>query len=711
MQRTSLIRRFVIALALATTAAFAYSAVATAGTFPLIICGSSARDPGDGLTWSATSPMVATAQCPYNGPGLELYVPANRTVVYNQTAAFKITAPAGITVYSIHVVNAYSSGIGSGGWWGEFYWNGGPGPIGRSGPLSDVQFNNGGCCSQTNLQSQTIGWFITCNQATCSSGNGGRVRGIGQLDLTAEEDQAPAIIASGANNLWYQNGWVRGMWPTSITATDPSGVCGAAVALGSLPAIFTPTPDTAPNRHSWQQCPQQTVPATVDTSASDGTLGRGEGGMQLRLTATNTANVTANPTKTVYVDNAIPTISLSGPTDAPSTAGTQYITAAGSAGPSGVSGIGCSVDDAPYQWYRQASVPVPVTGVGVHRVTCYSANNATDVSGGVARSALQTWTLSIREPTVSAVGFGKLVDSLLCKRVTKRIRIPAHWVTVRRHHKRIRVRRRARTKLERVTRCHARIVRRRITVWKTVTRHGKKVRVKRHKTIKVVELPHVVMHTSKQVGHGKRTVVSGWLGMPDGTALGGQVVNVLTAPDDGLGHFTVAAVASTAANGTWSARLPAGPSRLVEASYAGAPTFEPSISAQVHVIVPAKVKLLSVSPRRVAWGGTVRITGQLVGGYLPPGGALVRLRIGQGRSYQTYGVQEHVTGNGRFTTTYTFGAGYAGIYKSYWFQIATLPMGGDYPYAPAASGRRSVLVGGHPQQQHPHKHRKRPMRR
>ena len=204
------------------------------------------------------------------------------------------------------------------------------------------------------------------------------------------------------------------------------------------------------------------------------------------------------------------------------------------------------------------------------------------------------------------------------------------------------------------------------------------------------------------------------LGCPTGRRSRGQVVNVLTAPDDGLGHFTVAAVATTAANGTWSARLPAGPSRLVEASYAGAPTFEPSISAQVHVIVPAKVKLLSVSPRRVAWGGTVRITGQLVGGYLPPGGALVRLRIGQGRSYQTYGVQEHVTGNGRFTTTYTFGAGYAGLYKSYWFQIATLPMGGDYPYAPAASGRRSVLVGGHPQQQqhhHPHKHRKRPKRR
>ena len=104
--------------------------------------------------------------------------------------------------------------------------------------------------------------------------------------------------------------------------------------------------------------------------------------------------------------------------------------------------------------------------------------------------------------------------------------------------RRVRVRRRARTKVERVMRCHARVVRRRIAVWVTVRRHGKLVRVKRHRWIRVSLLPHVVMHSTKRVGHGRRTSVSGWLGMPDGTALGGQVVQVLTAPDNGLGHFT-----------------------------------------------------------------------------------------------------------------------------------------------------------------------------
>ena len=89
----------------------------------------------------------------------------------------------------------------------------------------------------------------------------------------------------------------------------------------------------------------------------------------------------------------------------------------------------------------------------------------------------------------------------------------------------------------------------------------------------------------------------------------------------------------------------------------------------------------------------MHLTGRLLGGYLPPGGALVRLRIGYGSSFETYGVQEHVTGDGRFTTVATFGPGDPSIYRTYWFQIASLPMG-DYPYAPAASQRVPVIVGG-----------------
>jgi hypothetical protein len=151
----------------------------------------------------------------------------------------------------------------------------------------------------------------------------------------------------------------------------------------------------------------------------------------------------------------------------------------------------------------------------------------------------------------------------------------------------------------------------------------------------------------------------------------------------------------TASDGAWSAHLPAGPSRVVEAVYNGDATTESASSGQVTVVVPARVKLVKVSPGWVAWGGTVRITGRLLGGYLPSGGALVRLRIGIGDSYETYGVQEHVTGSGRFTTTYRFGLGEASVERRYFFQIATLPMG-NYPYAPASSKRVTITVGGDP---------------
>jgi hypothetical protein len=177
-----------------------------------------------------------------------------------------------------------------------------------------------------------------------------------------------------------------------------------------------------------------------------------------------------------------------------------------------------------------------------------------------------------------------------------------------------------------------------------------------------------------------------------GAPLQGQAVHIFAAPNNGTGAFAPITTVTTAVDGTWTATVPPGPSRIVRAITDGSATILPS-SGQVTTVVPAEVRLLEVWPRHVPWGGTVHLVGQLVGGYLPPGGALVRLRIGIGSSRTTYGVREHVGGDGRFTTTYTFGLGDPSVYQAYWFQIASLPMG-DYPYAPAGSRRVSVLVGG-----------------
>ncbi len=654
---------------------------AAAGVIWIHLCGS--FTPGAGSTWgtlgvarSGTSnPGVTTPfECPPGTPGAAAYgmevFGGGGNVPAGGRAYWEIDAPHGLVILQVHTEGAgmVSDGVDAGmGWGGGFYWAGGgtgtySGQIGYSSPV---------------LFSPYFGWQIICGWSTCDGiDKPGEISILG-LEIEAGESSGPTVYPA-AGSLGASGGWVRGTWPIAFSADGPSGACQLAATLDGV-SVSQPVNEPQ-NQVTWHQCPAGSFDQSFNTASVDS-----RASVPLVMWARDAAYdfvggfyLSGTSVHDVNIDNDPVSVSLSGPTDAPSTAGTAYVTAAGAAGPSGVSGIGCSLDGAPYRWYPHASTQIPVAGVGDHTVTCYAANNARDAFGHVATSAPQTWSLSVRRPTVSGIGFSKLVDALRCRKVHKR--------RVSRHH---------RSKIVTVTRCQPRIVRRTIVVWTTISRYGKPIRVKRHKTIRVVELPHAVTHDSKRVGHGRATTVNGWLGMPDGTALGGQIVRVLTAPDNGLGDFTQAALATTAPNGSWSARLPAGPTRLVEAMYDGAPTLEPSLSGQARVIVPARVKLIRVLPRRVAWGGTVRIMGQLEGGYLPPGGALVRLRIGFGTAYTTYGVQEHVTGKGRFTTTYTFGLGDPAIHRSYWFQIASLPMG-NYPWAPAASGKQFVLVGGHP---------------
>jgi hypothetical protein len=651
------------------------------------VCGSYANNV---FAASSVPGIATTGRCPapsYNGGGFGLF--NTGTTTRGQTGRWQTTTPAGLELVGVTASQLVSYGVNDGqDYGGGFYWaGGGTGTNDHSPSTLGMVFSS---------PSSYFGMQLVCGRGRCTAP---AQLDVGAFSLYVRETSGPSLVAPVG--LWQASGWVRGMWPFFAWGNSPSGLCWLSASLnGQLINTTTSAQDVS----TWHQCAAPPISQSVDTTRY------GQGALPLTLSAGDAAGVPAGVNRTVYIDNSVPVVSFSGPSDAPTTAGTQSVAAAAGGSPSGIDGLACSLDGGPSQWYGGSSARIAVSGIGDHTVRCAAANNAVDGAGNHGWSNWATWSLSIREPTVSGIGFARLVHALLCHRVRERVMVPPRWVTVRRHHRLVRVKMRAHTKVVTVTRCHARVVRRRITVWTTVLRHGRTVRVKRHKTIRIVEFPHVVYHNSKWVRHGKRVTVSGWLGTPDGTALAGQDVHLLTAPDNGIGRFSQAAVAITAANGTWSTRLRAGPSRLVEAYYAGAPTLETSVSSQVHVVVPAKVKLISVFPRRVPWGGTVRIVGQLVGGYLPPGGALVRLRIGYGSSYTTYGVQEHVTGNGRFSATYTFGLGDPNVYRSYWFQIASLPMG-DYPWAPGTSSKRSVLVGGHPAiprppAHHRHKHRR-----
>ncbi|MGI8557858.1 MAG: hypothetical protein ACR2ND_06065 [Solirubrobacteraceae bacterium] len=636
------------------------------------VCGSYANHvfartaPVQGITVKGTCPNP-----PYTTDGFALY--SSGTSTRGESAHWQADAPSGLAIVGASTNSMVSAGLNSrgGDFGGGFYWAGG----GAQAHDSETSFGAG------SFLSGYFGFQLVCGVSRCTQP---AQLDIGAISLDVRETSGPSFAAP--TGLWQASGWVRGGWPFFAWGNSPSGLCWISATLnGELINTTTSAQDVS----SWHQCAAPPISQPVDTSRY------GQGAVPLTLGAGDAAGVPASLTKTVYIDNQQPTVALSGPTDAPSTAGTQYITATGAAGPSGVAGLSCSVDRAPAHWYPSSSAQVAVGGIGEHSVTCSAANNAVDGAGNHGWSAPQTWSLKIGVPTVTGIAFSRIVDRLRCRRARERVRVPAHWVTVRRHHHRIRFHRRAHTRLVRVLKCHARTVLRRRTVWIIVHWHGKPVRVPRLRLVHVIVPPHAVLKTNRLVGHGRATTVSGWLGTYNGIALGRQTVEVLTAPDNGSNAFTRAARVTTAANGSWSTTLPAGPSRLIEAAYGGGPTVESSLSGTVREIVPARVKLLSVFPRRVPWGGTVRIVGQLIGGYLPPGGALVRMRLGSGSAYTTYGVQEHVTGHGQFSSTYTFGAGLPGVYRSFFFQAASLPMG-SYPYAPAASGKLTVVVGGHP---------------
>jgi hypothetical protein len=661
---------------------------ARAGTLYLTSCsgfgdGGTDTDVG-GLVWQGlgAGSFGTPNRCPQGGSFQIL--PAGQPSTGDNVQWATTTPPSIQIVHAITPVNEVliDPNISGDGYRAEFFWNGGSQAI--------VPENN--CCGGMDYgsgintwlgPSRWFGWQVTCTSGPC--GEPLQILDVRGVQLAAVDTTPPGVLALGLNNLWYQGGrWVRGSWPASFAASADDGICGSRAIIdgNSIPGPSDPTP----NQHSWTQCP---TPVTMNMSVD--TTQYANGSLSYTLSAADAANPAnvSSPSETIYVDNEPVSLSLSGPTDAPSTAGTQYVSATASAGPSGVAGISCSVDGGPYQWHSGASAQIPVRGVGQHQVVCYAQNNAIDSAGNPTVSPTETWTMSIRVPTESGIGWSRTVDALRCAKVRERVKVPAHYVLVRRHHKLVKVRRRARTKIVKAVRCHARTVRRKIVVLATVKRHGKTVTVKRTKIERVVLLPHAVGYTARRVRYGHRTSISGWLGSYDGTALAGQPVWVMTAPDNGQERFTLARAVTTASNGSWTSELAPGPSRLVEAVYPGAPTTEPSTSGQVRIVVPAIVRL-HIKPRAVPWGGTIHIDGRVLGGYIPGNRQqLLRLRIGAEGIFSTVGIPD-IAPNGRFHTTWRFHAGVGVV--NYWFSVSTLNEA-DYPFAPASSRRVTVTVG------------------
>jgi hypothetical protein len=554
--------------------------------------------------------------------------------------------------------------------------------------------------------SRYFGWQASCNQTTCTpTGAGIIVFSVTGIELEAQETTGPALTADASNNLFYQSGWVRGAFPADLSGSDPSGVCSlqATVNGRSISSYTDPSPDTS----QWTQCHGSAINAAVDTTAYP----NGAGAITLGYAATNAAGASSSASKAINVDNVTPSVSLSAPTDLASAAGAEFVTATGSAGPSGVAAISCSVDGGPIQTYPGGSAQVPVSGLGSHQLTCYDRNRAVNSSGVAATSAPQTLDLSIRQPTAAAITFARIINALRCHTATEVVKVAGRVRTVRRHGKRVRVRGPARRVRRRARKCHARTVVRTVRVvlkrhGKPVRRHGKLVYVRRR--VHRVLLPRAANEPTRRVGHGKATTVNGLLQLADGAVLPGRDVEVLAAPDNGLGQFAPIATVSTNAYGEWSARVPAGPSRLLEAVYPGDATTEPATSSTVVLTVPAKIGV-SIAPRVLPWHATLTIRGHLEGGYVPPGGVALRLLVRYTGSPQASVLLAFRTnGRGQFKIQWRYPSGH-GV-ASYPMWVSTTAAETDFAFAPSRS-RRMVVTFGRRTPHHHRRHHRRHKRR
>jgi hypothetical protein len=312
--------------------------------------------------------------------------------------------------------------------------------------------------------------------------------------------------------------------------------------------------------------------------------------------------------------------------------------------------------------------------------------------------------MTIRQPTTAAISFSSIADALRCHTATVKVRVPGKARTVTRHGKKILIPGRPHVVKRHVTRCHTRMARRKITVIET--RHGKPVKVTKIKWVPL--LPHTVEQTTRRVGHGRSSTVSGYLELTDGVVLSGRVVQILAAPDNGLQQFVPMASVTTGSNGIWTAAVPSGPSRLIEAVFAGDSTTEPVTSAAVKLIVPARIAM-SIRPRVLPWSNAITIRGRLQGGYVPPDGVALRLLIRYPDSPQpSLLLALRTNPQGGFAPRWSFHAG-RGV-ASYPMWISTTATESDYPFA-AASTRHIIVTFGRPTPHHRRRHRARRRRK
>jgi hypothetical protein len=164
----------------------------------------------------------------------------------------------------------------------------------------------------------------------------------------------------------------------------------------------------------------------------------------------------------------------------------------------------------------------------------------------------------------------------------------------------------------------------------------------------------------------------------DGTPIVGATLDVLARPAAGGGEALLGRI-TTAADGTFSANVLAGPSRRVVVGYrafTGAPQY--SAQAALTETVTSGVTL-QVTPRRTASDGTITLSGR-VAGPLPAHGVVVELLVHYRGAWEPFR-DPHTSVSGRFSVRYHF----EGAVGRFPFRAKVLGEQSGFPYATGLS--------------------------
>jgi hypothetical protein len=187
--------------------------------------------------------------------------------------------------------------------------------------------------------------------------------------------------------------------------------------------------------------------------------------------------------------------------------------------------------------------------------------------------------------------------------------------------------------------------------------------------------------------YGRTETVQGRLLAPGGVPIAGAQIEVVAAPSYAGAHSAAMASPVTAADGSFTLRVPPGASsrtlRFSYRSHLGDP--QPAVTRALTLVVRAALRL-SISPRTARVGTRIRFSGRLLGGPVPAAGKLVVLEARSGgRAWIKFNVvrSDH---KGRFHASYRFR--FPGPAR-YQFRAVSEPEG-DYPYASGSSNTAVV---------------------